>query len=385
ITQSGGVAFQSTVTANTVTISNSTLGANVDFQDNLTVNTGMSAAGGTAAYDILITGSNNSIAGATTFANTGELTIGNGATDVSVFTGGLTATTQSAGSGAGFVRTAGGVVNLGTVTFTAASTVDTTNNGAVPAGANLTLVNALGGQNLTLIGGTAGTVDLAGATVANLTVTSNAIDFTGGANTITSTGAVLLQGATAATTIDVGSPAGGTGILDISDADLAAIASGATSLTIGQATQSGTIVVGSSAFQNPVIIQAPSGAIQVTDNVTNPGKAVTLTGGNVSLTAAKSITTTATANSGTASGAVTITTTGTGTITLAGNLVTTGAANNVGSGSVGGSVTISGATGAVTISGNITATGGAGTRVFAVGGENGGAGGDIAISAIEDH
>ena len=270
---------------------------------------------------------------------------------------------------------------MGGVTFTAASTIDTTNDGAVAAGANLTLANALGGQNLTLVGGTGGTVDLGGATVANLTVTSNAIDFTGGADSITSTGAVLLQGATAATTIDVGSPAGGTGILDITDTDLAAIASGATSLTIGQATQSGTIVVGSSAFQNPVIIQAPSGAIQVTDNVTNPGKAVTLTGGNVSLTAAKSITTTATANSGTASGAVTITTTGAGIVSLAGNIVTTGAANNAGAGSAGGNVTVSGATGAVTISGSITATGGAGTRAFVAGGENGGAGGDIAISA----
>jgi len=349
----------------------------------------MSAAGGTAAYDILITGSNNSIAGNTTFANTGQLTIGDAANDVSVFTGGLTATTQSAGFGAGFVRSAGGVVNLGTVTFTAASTVDTTNNGAVAAGANLTLGNAIGGQNLTLVGGTGGVVTLTAATVANLTVTAGGTtgDIVLGpvANSINATGTILLQGATAATTIGVGT--GATGILNLSDTDLAAINSAGTtpSLTIGQAAQTGAIEVGTVAttvsFKTPVTIQSTSGSVQVKGDVTNPGNNVTLNGGNVSLTAAKSITTTATANSGTASGAVTITTTGTGTITLAGNLVTTGAANNAGAGSAGGNVAVSGATGAVTISGNITATGGAGTRVFAVGGENGGAGGDIAISA----
>ncbi len=405
ITQSGGVAFQSTVTANTVTISDSTAGADVAFQGNLTVNTGMSAAAGTAAYDVLITGSSNSIANNTTFSNTGQLTIGNAANDVTVFTGGLTATTQSAGFGAGFVRTAGGVVDLGGVTFTAASTIDTTNDGAVAAGANLTLANALGGQNLTLVGGTGGTVDLGGATVANLTVTSNAIDFSGGADSITSTGNVLLQGATAATTIDVGSPVGGTGLLDITDTDLAAITDGATSITIGQSAQTGLITVGTSSFRDSVVIRSSGtlGEVQVDGlitatgattsvtlqgatldlnaGITTAGGAVTLTGGagGVDLAAGQTILTTAAA--GTASGAVAVTATGAGTINLAGAITTTGAGNNLGAGSAGGNVTITGATGTVTVSGAVTATGGAGTRAFVAGGENGGAGGDIAISA----
>jgi filamentous hemagglutinin family protein len=402
ITQSGGVAFQSTVTANTVTISDSTAGADVAFQGNLTVNTGMSAVGGTAAYDILITGSSNSIASTTTFSNTGQLTIGNAANDVTVFTGGLTATTQSAGFGAGFVRTAGGVVDLGAVTFTAATTIDTTNNGAVPAGANLTLVDALGGQNITLIGGTGGTVDLAAATVANLTVTANAIDFSGAANSIVASGDVLLQGATAATTIGVG---GGAGTLQVDDNDLLAIADGATSITIGQASQTGLITVDTSTFRDSVTIRSSGtgGEVQVDGlitatgattsvtlqgatldlnaGITTAGGAVTLTGGagGVDLAAAQTILTTAAA--GTASGAVAVTATGAGTINLAGAITTTGADNNLGAGSAGGNVTITGATGTVTVSGAVTATGGAGTRAFVAGGENGGAGGDIAISA----
>jgi hypothetical protein len=293
---------------------------------------------------------------------------------------------------------------LGGVTFTAASTIDTTNDGAVAAGANLTLANALGGQNLTLVGGTGGTVDLGGATVANLTVTSNAIDFTGGADSITSTGAVLLQGATAATTIGVG---GGAGTLQLDDIDLLAIKDGATSITIGQAAQTGLITVDTSTFRDPLVIRSSgtAGEVQVdglitatgaTSSVTlqgatldlnagidTAGGAVALTGGTggVDLAAAQNIDTAGAANSGTASGVVTITTTAAGIINLAGNLVTTGAAYNLGAGSAGGNVTVTGATGAVTISGNITANGGAGTRAFVAGGENGGAGGDIAISA----
>ena len=276
ITQSGGTTFNGAMTANTVAITDSAAGADVAFLGNLTANTAMTVAAGTAAYDILITGDNNSIAGATTFANTGQLTIGNAANDVSLFTGGLTATTQSARFGAGFVRTVGGAVSLGAVTLTAASTIDTTNLGAVAAGANLTLVNALGGQDLTLIGGTAGTVGLAGATVANLTVTADEINFGGWASTITSTGAVLLQGATAATTIGVG---GGAGTLDLNDTDLAAIADGATSITIGQALQTGLVTVDTSAFRDPVTIRSSGtlGEVQVDGLITATGATTSVT------------------------------------------------------------------------------------------------------------
>jgi hypothetical protein len=368
----------------------------------------MSAAAGTAAYDVLITGSNNSIAGATTFSNTGQLTIGDNALDVTLFTGGLTATTQSAGFGAGFLRTAGGAINVGTVTFTTATTIDTTNNGAVAAGANLTLVGALGAQNLTLVAGTAGTVTLGAgtATVADLTVTADEINFTGGVGSITATGNILLQGATAATTIGVGV---GAGTLELTNADLEAIANGATSITIGQSAQTGLITVDTSAiqFQDDVVIRSSGtgGEVQVDGLITASGPttdvtlegatldlnagidtgggAVALTGGTggVDLLAGQTIDTAAAANSGTASGAVAISSSGAGTIVLAGNILTTGAANNVGAGSAGGAVTITGATGAVTISGNINATGGAGTRLLVAGGENGGAGGAVTLSS----
>jgi hypothetical protein len=157
---------------------------------------------GGGAKNVSITGGTsttpNTIAGLTTFDNTGTLTIGSTADDATLFVGGLTATSPTSGFGAGYVRTDGGAVSLGDVTFTAASTVDTTNNGAVAAGANLTLANASGGQNLTLVGGTGGVVTLTAATaVANLTVTAGGttgdIVLGPGVNSINATGAILLQ------------------------------------------------------------------------------------------------------------------------------------------------------------------------------------------------
>jgi len=293
------------------------------------------------------------------------------------------------------------VVNLGTVTFTAATTIDTTNNGGVPAGANLTLAGALGGQNLALIGGSAGTVVLGAGTaaVANLTVTADEINFTGGAGSIAATGAVLLQGATAGTTIGVG---GGAGTLDISDADLAAIADGATSITIGQSAQTGLITVGTSSFRDSVLIRSSGtlGEVQVdglisatgaTTSVTlqgatldlnagidTAGGAVTLTGGigGVDLAVAQTINTAAAANSGTASGAVAITATGVGTINLSGDLVTTGAANSLGVGSAGGAVAITSTTGTIALA-NISTSGGASTLAN----NNGGNAGTVGISS----
>jgi hypothetical protein len=195
------------------------------------------------------------------------------------------------------------------------------------------------------------------ANVADMTVTADEINFTGGAGSITATGAVLLQGATAATTIGVG---GGAGTLDISDADLAAIADGATSITIGQALQTALVTMDTSEFRDPVTIRSSGtlGEVQVDGlisatgattsvtlqgatldlnaGITTAGGAVTLTGGagGVDLAAGQTILTTAAA--GTASGAVAVTATGAGTINLAGAITTTGADNNLGAGSAGG-------------------------------------------------
>lgn len=398
ITQSGGATFNGAMTANTVAITDSAAGADVAFLGNLTANTAMTVAAGTAAYDVLITGTSNSIAGSSLFSNTGQLTIGDAANDVSLFTGGLTATTQSAGFGAGFLRSAGGNINLGSVTFTADSTIDATNNGAVPLGADVNLATALGGQNLTLVGGINGLVFVGGATVANLTVTADVINFSGAAS-ITATGAVLLQGATADTTIGVG---GGAGVLEIDDTDLAAIADGATSITIGQALQTGLITVSTSAFRDPIIIRSSGtlGEVQVDGLITATGAttsvtlqgatldlnagidtgggAVTLTGGigGVDLAVAQTINTAAAADSGTDSGAVAITATGVGTINLTGNLVTTGAANSLGAGSAAGAVTITSTSGTIALA-NISTSGGAST----LNNSNGGDAGAISINS----
>ncbi len=91
---------------------------------------------------------------------------------------------------------------------------------------------------------------LGGFTAAgNARFTSDAIDFKGGMATVVGGAArsLTLEPATASRPIRVGSPTGGpAGSLDISDADLAAIAAGWNGLVIGQATAgTGAVTIGS--------------------------------------------------------------------------------------------------------------------------------------------
>src|SRR5258706_8286166 len=85
VTKAGGAQFTGQVDAATVTLTNST--GTVDFQSNLNVTSALTTTG--AVNNIAIAG--GTIAGATTFANTGTLTL-TGTTD---FIGGVTATTPS--------------------------------------------------------------------------------------------------------------------------------------------------------------------------------------------------------------------------------------------------------------------------------------------------
>ena len=84
ITNSGGTTFQNTVEAATGIITNTT--GTIDFERNLTLSAGLTTA--VQGYNIKITGSNNTIAGASTFINTGTLLLGNNDTDVVTFSGG---------------------------------------------------------------------------------------------------------------------------------------------------------------------------------------------------------------------------------------------------------------------------------------------------------
>ncbi|MFN6052762.1 MAG: hypothetical protein ACK47R_18190, partial [Planctomycetia bacterium] len=86
ITNSGGTTFQSSVAAGTATITNTT--GTVAFQGDL--NLGTSLVTGAQAYNISITGTNNTIAGQTTFANSGALTLNDASGDTTTFVDGLT-------------------------------------------------------------------------------------------------------------------------------------------------------------------------------------------------------------------------------------------------------------------------------------------------------
>jgi len=77
--------------------------------------------------------------------------------------------------------------------------------------------------------------------LADFSITADEINLTGGLGSITATGAVVLEGGAAATTIGVGN--GTAGILELTNADLEAFASGADSITIGQSAQTGQITV----------------------------------------------------------------------------------------------------------------------------------------------
>jgi hypothetical protein len=184
--------------------------------------TGLVTFNGTVAGNSGIVSSN---AGGSTRFND-DVTLANGDT-ASSFAGAVTMDGLTWSGFDGFTTTAvTGILNVLNAATITSNDANITLNGAV-SGA---------GKDLTLTAGTATATVASTMSIANLTVSADEIDFSGGASTITSTGAVLLQGATAATTIGVG---GGAGTLDISDTDLAAIADGATSITIGQAAQTG--------------------------------------------------------------------------------------------------------------------------------------------------
>jgi hypothetical protein len=109
ITNSGGTTFQSTVAAATTTITNTT--GTVKFEGNLNLTTSLVTAA--QGYNFSITGTNNNIAGATTFLNTGTVTLGNGTNDSTTFAGGLVITAPSSIAIQGTVATTNTTMTLG--------------------------------------------------------------------------------------------------------------------------------------------------------------------------------------------------------------------------------------------------------------------------------
>jgi filamentous hemagglutinin family protein len=136
-------------------------------------------------------------------------------------------------------------------------------------------------QDTVLIGTDVTFKSTLGVATNDLTLTFDKIDFKGGTNSVSGSGALTMQPTQAVDSIDIGSPLGGTGKLDLSDEDLAALANGLGQITIGRDDGTHVIVVGSSEFRDPVTIRSPSlgGSIEIKGLLRGTGDAsVVLTG-----------------------------------------------------------------------------------------------------------
>lgn len=163
----------------------------------------------------------------------------------------------------------GGTVNVQAVTTTGAQSytgTTTLNGNLTTTNSNITLSSATTvAAPITLAAGT-GTITASSTLAAGanaLTLTADEIDFAGGANSVTGTGALLVQPSAAGTSIGVG---GGAGTLDVSDTDIAALADGFSSITIGRSDGTGLTTISSSTFKDPLIIQMPGVSGDITLN-----------------------------------------------------------------------------------------------------------------------
>ncbi|TVS10942.1 MAG: filamentous hemagglutinin N-terminal domain-containing protein, partial [Gammaproteobacteria bacterium] len=172
VVDSANTTFTGEVTAGEVTLVD-TQGL-IAFQGDTNIATLTTAA---EDYDLALTGTTNTVGGATTFANAGTLTLGDEADDSIMFTDGVTATAPSAVNLAGTITTTNAAMTFADVTLGAATTL-TTGAGAGDLVAG-TVTSA--GNALNLNAGT-GSIDVAAFdNGGNLTVlNSGGATFAGG-------------------------------------------------------------------------------------------------------------------------------------------------------------------------------------------------------------
>ena len=168
ITNSGGTTFSGAVSAGSLTITDSVASTAVTFNGDLTLTTGMTVSAGNA-YNVAINGTTNTIAGTTTFANTGTLALGNGSDTIN-FTGGVIATAPSAVTLGGTLNTTnnGASISIGTSskTLTLVGATSAINAATSGTGATITISSAIqgtsvGDQSLS-VSGKSGNISLAG-------------------------------------------------------------------------------------------------------------------------------------------------------------------------------------------------------------------------------
>jgi hypothetical protein len=180
-------------------------------------------AAANGAYNVSLTGATNTVGGASTFSNTGTLTLGDASGDATTFTAGLTATAPSV-SLAGTLATTNTALALGAVTLTADGTFLTGSGTA-------TLASATdgGGSFVLALGDAAQT----GLMAINGSVTVNALTTAGGAYGVSLLGGGTIN--TAATFLNTG-----TTTLGDASGDTVTFTGGLTA-TAGSVSAAGTI------------------------------------------------------------------------------------------------------------------------------------------------
>ena len=323
----GAVTLTGASTIDPTNAGGSAAGANVTFSSTINGAQALTITGGTSST--VSFGAVGATTALTSFTATGA-TITQSSTAKT--TGALSYTGTSAINLGGNITTSGGVITMtGPVPLSGSRTLDTTNAGATPAGANISFSSTINNADaLTLTGGTGGTVTLGGAVGGTTALTS-----------LTATGATITQSSTAKTT----------GALSYT---------GTTAINLGgNITTSGGVVT----LTGPVVLNAgvtidptnaggtAAGANITLSSTVNGAQALTLTGGTGGTVSFGAAGGTTTLNSLTATGA---------TITQSSSAKTTGAISYTGSSgiNIGGNITTSGSTigltGAVTLTGAST-------------------------------
>ncbi|MFH0801083.1 MAG: filamentous hemagglutinin N-terminal domain-containing protein [bacterium] len=173
VTNSNSATFGSSLTSNTVVLTNTTAGHSITFSAAATIGTLTTATHG---YNVVFNGGGTMTTDAT-FLNTGTVTLGNNAGDAITFTGGLDTTACGGTNIAGTVNTTNADMGFGPVTLTADTVLDTG-----PGSGNITLAGAVtgGGCGLQLISGY-GTTTANGAlnNIGVLTLQENQVSSTG--------------------------------------------------------------------------------------------------------------------------------------------------------------------------------------------------------------
>ena len=285
ISQSANTNFSGEVTATTVNL--------VDTQNSITFDGRLAATTlitTSQPYGVALNGGGEIASPTpTTFNNTGGVTLGNDATDVMTFAGGLN-TRAGLTTTAGAVRTSGQPIAMGALTLNGPTTLDTTNGGQTNSGAaiNFDTIRAGNNQALTLRAGDAaitlsdigesaqlGTLNASGANISLQDVTTTgdqsytgAVTFNSSYNTrggnFSVTGSAALGSATTITTLSP-TPA----IAPDGNITFAATIDGAQALTL----QAGT---GNVVFGGDVGVQTRLGStiVQGAEDITIGGRFV---------------------------------------------------------------------------------------------------------------